>query len=401
MNLSTTEDLLPRCPSEDNDPDYWVLPIFGFFIISGVFGNILVCLAISTNRELQNMTNYFLMSLAVADLLVCLIVMPFGAILFFNGGCWPLSPGWCVFYQTCDVLACSVSILHLMFISVGRYRGIRRPLRQRTQGEHSILYKVALTWGLGLLLASPIPFLAILDMENVMPGPGVCEMNNQHFLIFGSLLAFYIPMVIMVATYVLTVHHLKRQGLVSGALSGARHQVSKTGSVTAGGRKSSNGVETGRSGSGRHEKHPYSFISSTETSHRCCKLLLSRGTQTPPDIAREIEQSGRRAERGLTKMSSTTQSEEKASRVLGVVFSAFIVCWAPFFIMNLVSVACGQSCEPPAVLGDMALWLGYAASTINPLIYTTFNAKFRQSFARLLRCRLGTLRGVLSNRNSL
>ena len=41
-------------------------------------------------------------------------------------------------------------------------------------------------------------------------------------------------------------------------------------------------------------------------------MLLSRGTQTPPDIAREIEQSGRRAERGLTKMSSTTQSEEKA-----------------------------------------------------------------------------------------
>ena len=39
-----------RCPSEDNDPDYWVLPIFAFFIISGVFGNILVCLAISTNR---------------------------------------------------------------------------------------------------------------------------------------------------------------------------------------------------------------------------------------------------------------------------------------------------------------------------------------------------------------
>ena len=34
-------------------------------------------------------------------------------------GSWPMSHFWCVFYQTCDVLACSVSILHLMFISIG------------------------------------------------------------------------------------------------------------------------------------------------------------------------------------------------------------------------------------------------------------------------------------------
>ena len=39
------------------------------------------------------------------------------------------------------------------------------------------------------------------------------------------------------------------------------------------GRKSSNGVESARNGSGRHEKSPYSFISSTETSHRWRSLL--------------------------------------------------------------------------------------------------------------------------------
>ena len=92
-------------------------------------------------------------------------------------------------------------------ITSGRYRGIRRPLRQRTQGEHSILYKVALTWGLGLLLASPIPVLALLDMGNIMPSATVCEMNNQHFLIFGSLLAFYIPMVtkMMIMVMIMTI----------------------------------------------------------------------------------------------------------------------------------------------------------------------------------------------------
>ena len=49
----------------------------------------------------------------------------------------------------------------------------------------------------------------------------------------------------------------------------------------------------------------------------------------------------------------------------------------------------------------MALWLGYAASTINPLIYTTFNVKFRQSFTKLIMCRVGSVRNALGTRNSL
>ena len=114
-----------------------------------------------------------------------------------------------------------------MFISVGRYRGIRRPLQQRSESEYSVLYRVVLTWGIGMLLASPIPVLAIIDMENIMPTPHVCEMNNEHFLIFGSLLSFYIPMVIMVTTYALTIHHLKKQKLC--ALAGSRHILSKGG----------------------------------------------------------------------------------------------------------------------------------------------------------------------------
>merc|ERR550532_2106163 len=83
-----------------------------------------------------------------------------------------------------------------------------------------------------MLLASPIPVLALMDMGNIMPNTVTCEMNNETFLIFGSLLSFYIPMVIMVTTYALTIHHLSTTRLCGTA--GSRHVVSATnGAVTS------------------------------------------------------------------------------------------------------------------------------------------------------------------------
>lgn len=58
----------------------WAALLIIMVIIPTIGGNILVILAVSLERKLQNATNYFLMSLAVADLLVGLLVMPIALI---------------------------------------------------------------------------------------------------------------------------------------------------------------------------------------------------------------------------------------------------------------------------------------------------------------------------------
>lgn len=63
----------------------WSFLFVILFIFAGGLGNILVCLAVALDRKLQNVTNYFLLSLAIADLLVSLFVMPLGAIPGFLG----------------------------------------------------------------------------------------------------------------------------------------------------------------------------------------------------------------------------------------------------------------------------------------------------------------------------
>ena len=64
--------------------NWWFICVL-VFVVAGTVGNVLVCLAVSLERPLQNVTNWFLVSLAFADLLVSTIVMPFGAAAGFLG----------------------------------------------------------------------------------------------------------------------------------------------------------------------------------------------------------------------------------------------------------------------------------------------------------------------------
>lgn len=80
--------------------------------------------------------------------------------------------------------------------------------------------------------------------------------------------------------------------------------------------------------------------------------------------------------------------EQKATKVLGVVFFTFVILWAPFFVLNLLPKVCPK-CEEYISNGvfDFVTWLGYASSMVNPIFYTIFNKVFRQAFKKVLLCR--------------
>lgn len=80
--------------------------------------------------------------------------------------------------------------------------------------------------------------------------------------------------------------------------------------------------------------------------------------------------------------------EQKATKVLGVVFFTFVILWAPFFVLNLLPTVCGN-CEENIDnwVFQFVTWLGYASSMVNPIFYTIFNKVFRQAFKKVLLCR--------------
>lgn len=73
-----------QSPMIDDQNNYWALSAI-ILVIGTAAGNILVCLAIYYERRLQNVTNYFLMSLAITDLMVAILVMPLGILSLVKG----------------------------------------------------------------------------------------------------------------------------------------------------------------------------------------------------------------------------------------------------------------------------------------------------------------------------
>ncbi|RLU22817.1 hypothetical protein DMN91_005095 [Ooceraea biroi] len=97
-------------------------------IVTALLGNALVIASVRRHRKLRVPTNRYVVSLAMADLLVAVCAMTFNASVELSGGKWLLGNLMCDVWNSMDVYFSTASILHLCCISVDRYYAIVRPL---------------------------------------------------------------------------------------------------------------------------------------------------------------------------------------------------------------------------------------------------------------------------------
>ncbi|XP_077465883.1 alpha-1A adrenergic receptor-like [Stigmatopora argus] len=340
----------------------------GAFIALAVAGNVLVILSVACNRHLRTPTNYFIVNLALADLLLGTTVLPVSAALEILER-WVLGRVLCDVWAALDVLCCTASILSLCVISIDRYIGVSHPLRYRAiVTEKRALLAALAVWALALVISIG-PLLGWKQPPS--PDDGVCFITEEPFYaLFSSLGSFYVPLAVILAMYcrVYVVAKRTTRNLEAGVL----RERMDSGEMTLRIHKGSGGHDGSHKGSGGHD--------GSDPGPSACK---ARGHQARSSLTVKLLQFSR---------------EKKAAKTLGVVVGMFTLCWLPFFLALPIG-SFNANLRPPELLFKVIFWLGYFNSCLNPIIYPCYNREFKLAFIRLLRCRQQRQRPCLTSYN--
>ncbi|KAK7165165.1 hypothetical protein R3I94_003515 [Phoxinus phoxinus] len=300
--------------------------------VLSIAGNVLVCWAVAINSTLKNATNYFLVSLAVADILVGCLAIPFAI---------TISIGLRSDFYGCLFLACFVlvltqsSIFSLLAVAIDRYLAVKIPLRYKelVTGKRAREI-IAILWILSFIIGL-IPFVGWnrKDLSCSRNESGSIQSGNSsdmttgflqscclkcffenvvdmsymvYFNFFGCVLP---PLLIMLGIYI-KIFTVARKQL---------RQIELKCSVSNG------------------ENHHHGLL----------------------------------------------QREIRAAKSLSIIVGLFALCWLPVHILNCLTLFYSEL-EKPSFVMNTAIILSHANSAVNPIIYAYRIQEFRFTFRKIL-----------------
>uniref|UniRef100_A0A3Q4GKZ4 5-hydroxytryptamine (serotonin) receptor 1Fa n=1 Tax=Neolamprologus brichardi TaxID=32507 RepID=A0A3Q4GKZ4_NEOBR len=349
------------------------------------FFNCLVITAIAVTRKLHHPANYLICSLAVTDLLVAVLVMPF-SIIYIQKKSWVMGQVVCTLWLSVDITCCTCSILHLAAIAIDRYRAITDAVeysRKRTGARAGAM--VAVVWLLSILISLPPLLWQHYSGNNDHENECIIIHPHMAFTLYSTLGAFYIPLLLILILYYKIYLAAQTLYMRREASRASRHSCMTNGSMIPSTYPAGDGDADGGPRSPEPVSPPEKSFSepSTEETPRE-RVRVSVKAFKCKSRRHESRSESRRSQLYQGPRISGSR-ERKAASTLGLIIGAFVICWLPFFVKELIVNTCG-SCSTSGEMADFLTWLGYLNSLINPLIYTIFNEDFKKAFQKLVRC---------------
>ncbi|KFQ17378.1 Cholecystokinin receptor type A, partial [Merops nubicus] len=355
----------PPFPSKDLHQIIRILLYCLIFLLS-ILGNTLVITVLIRNKRMRTVTNTFLLSLAVSDLMLCLFCMPFTLIpnllkdfIFGSAVCKTAT-----YFMGVSV---SVSTFNLVAISLERYSAICKPLQSRVwQTKSHALKVIAATWCVSFTIMSPYPIYSKLvpftkynnTTANMCRLLWPSDAIQQSWYTFLLLILFLIPGIIMMIAY----------GLISLELyRGIKFDASQ--------RKSSQEIKISTSSS-RYEDGDGCYLTKNKRKRKMPLQQLSATSHSKIDRVRS------------SSSSANLMAKKLVIRMLMVIVILFFLCWTPIFSVNAwraFDTASADQRLSGAPISFIHL-LSYTSACVNPIIYCFMNKRFRTGFLATFTC---------------
>lgn len=337
-------------------------------ILVGLFGNSLTIIAVLRSRDLQYATNYLIVSLSVADLLVCTILVPMRASQHIAFQFDRTIPETFVkvagFIGRVNVLA---SISTLVCLSIDRYLALSRPLKYATSIKYNlskVLMVIVTIWILAVIITSIPKF------------PGISDSPFLIFFVVFVLTATLLIVIMYYKIFQIIVKYTRRVGEPKRySETFQRSSKRKTrkeredsgimnGSINSSAESSNVNFNNERTAEVLEEKED--TIVSSSSSNAVTKVASNEEART-----------------GIVPFS---REERKAAKTVGFVIAAFILFVYPRIIVILYHFAEEETNNSIIVRFWMRVLL-YANSAVNPTFYAYRHKGFRKEFRKMsLKC---------------